>query len=336
MNTGIVTLSRPNMVAMKGSRITIRSYVNIRLSNIKNSTIAGDLKALDSYREEVDQRGNDLLRKMIDLSDSSSVVNALSYLASVDRNADPSAFSAYEQNLSSVLTDKQNDLLQWRNALNTAIFNLRTMSLTDNTYKLTELENTIATLGQIAKKESDGAHYEEMLKRVAVLQAAIEAYESETFLDKAKPVVDEIVKTVGSVVDSPATYKATLVKEGATVVSLILNIGNASVKYDDMVTLRGKLVVKINTRELAADVTDRDIKEHAHELEQLRSFEMLKGVKTEYVNEVQKVADSCTSFLDEVYSSTPLDAEGIANRFNLHAPLLNAYASDLFNQWLRV
>ncbi|MBV4453144.1 MULTISPECIES: alpha-xenorhabdolysin family binary toxin subunit B [Pseudomonas] len=336
MNTGIVTLSRPNMVAMKGSRITIRSYVNIRLSNIKNSTIVGDLKALDSYREDVDQRGNDTLRKMIDLSDSSSVVNALSYLTRVDRNADPGAFSAFEQNLNSVLTDKQNDLLQWRNTLNTAVFNLRTMSLTDNTYKLTELENTIATLRQIAKKESDGSHYDEMLKRMATLESAIEAYESETFLDKAKPVIDEVVKTVGSVVDSPATYKATLVKEGATVVSLILNIANAAVKYDDMVTLRGQLAVKINTRELAADLTDRDIREHVHELEQLRSFEMLKGVKTEYVNEIQKVADSCTSFLDEVYSSTPSDAEGIATRFNLHAPLFQAYASDLFNQWLRV
>lgn len=336
MNTGTVALLRPNMVAIKECRITIRSYVNIRLSNIKSSTIAGDLKALDSCREDVDQRGNDTLRKMIDLSDSSTVVNALSYLANVDRNADPGAFSVFEQNLNSVLTEKQNDLLQWRNTLNTAIFNLRTMNLTDNTYRLTELETTIATLGQIAKKENDGSHYEEMLKRMAILETAIEAYESETFLDRAKPVLDEIVKTVSSVVDAPATYKATLVKEGATVVNLMLNIVNSAVKYGDMVTLRGQLAVKINTRELAADVTDRDIREHVHELGQLRDFEMLKGVKTEYVNEIQKIADSCTSFIDEVYSSTPSDAEGIANRFNLHAPLLHAYASDLFNQWLRV
>lgn len=324
----VTTFNTPNLITVKDCRDSINYYARIKLSLITIPALRTDLLALATNVNSVDQNANDILLKVGNVINTSDIEAALIDLGEMEG----SVLADYKRDLNTTLNTKKNALIALRDELFKSTYNLKTMSYASNNYRLQELSSTRANLKAIATLEKDEDHYDVMLEKKQALDLAIEAYDEESFYDKALPIlnqVDNVVKASGS----PATFKKELLKEGVQAVKTILQLTDAAIKHDDMLKARIQLIKQINERENRRNDIDMQIKGNFDETKQLLFYEKLHEPKAKYVTEIEKILESFDSFTKVVFSGS--DTVQIANRFVEHAPELKAYANRLYPAWLR-
>jgi len=333
MTTESLYLASPNMRIVKDCRDTIIYNTTIKLSNISNSTIRSDLAALAQYLRSVDQAVNNAIRKVIEVLKTDEVGDALSDYEDID---DPAVKQAYQNSLKQILTKIKEDIDRVKTEAQTPTFNLKTMSLTSNKNKLAELVTTNSNLQLISKTEKNEVYYDELLKQQYVLNESIKLFEGQSFFDRASPIIDQLENLANDASDSPANFKKTLTKEGIAIAKKVLKLVDDRIKYADMVMARLDIIKKIDERDKRADHVDQQIKACFEETTQLEEFEQLRDIKSEYVQEIEKIFASFNSFIDVVFSGTPTSTKDIADRFLANASPLRTYSERLFQEWLRV
>lgn len=333
MSTNSLNLARPNTLATKDCRESIIYNSTIRLSNISNSTLRSDLLALNENLRAIDQAINSSTRKIIEVLDPKEINEALSDLEGID---DKETLRAYEVDLKQIITKRKDDITRIRTEIQTPTFNFKTMSLTSNKNKLSELNATNSNLQNISKREKNEDYYDVLLKQKYVLDEAIKLFEGQSFFDKISPIIDQTGKIINESVNSPATFKKTLIQEGVSIVRTLLKLADSQIKYENMVTARRDIIMKISERDQRANNIDLEIKACFEETIKLQEFEQLRDTKSEYIQEVEKIIMSFSSFIDMVFSAPPTNPKDIAQRFIANAPQLRSYSEKIFLEWLRV
>jgi hypothetical protein len=315
-------------MAVKDCRGIITYYAKIKLSLIDNSALRTDLIALSTNLNTVDQNTNDILLKVGNIIDTSDIEAALEDV----KDLKDSVLDDYKSDLNATLNTKKNMLIALCNELAKPTHNLRTMSYASNTFRLEELTATRTNLQAIIQLEKDNEYYDVILQKKQALDLAIEAYDAESFYDKALPIINQVDKVVEAS-ESPATFKKELIKEGVTAAKNILRLADAAIKHDDMLKARIELIKKIKAADDRHDAIDSQLKANFNETQQILFFEKLRMPKTQYVAEVEKILGSFNSFTTIVFGCS--DVLETAKRFVEHAPDLKAYANSLWPFWLR-
>lgn len=322
-----MNLIKPNMMTVADCRAAIKYNANIKLSTFDINVLRTDLQALANYLQSVDQNANDVLRKLHDSLDTDTIAGAL------DDASEEDAPSEYAAELKTHLSNRSQGITRLRAELNTPLYTLETMNLTDNKYRIRELESTKTKLHSLATKENNEEQYDALLRKKKSLDQAIELYQGQTLYDRLKPVLDEVEKTVDAVADSPANYKKALIKQGVQATKALLTSLNAEVKYDDMCNAREELEKKITARKARKNSLADELYMYFNEINQLEDFESLRSIKEEYVTQVKHIIEAFDAFIKEVFTGT--DQNAIATRFVTSAPLFRTYADELFAKWLR-
>jgi hypothetical protein len=329
MNAIDMTLNVPSLNTVKDCREIINYYVKIKLSVINIPALESDLSTLANYLKQTDQNANDVLVKVANVLDTYDIQAALEDLSELC--GDP--LKAYQGDLYTSLNNKKNTLNALCNELSKSTQLMKTMSYTSNTYRRKELEDTRANLQAISKVEKDEFFYDVLLQKKQALDTAIEAYNAESFYDKALPIINQIDNVVAAS-ESPATFKKKLIKEGVEAAKTILKLADNALKYDNMVSARIELIKKINQIEGRADEIDKQLKSNFEALSQILAFDQLRNPKADYLTEVEKIIESYRTFIAVVFTGS--DPSEIARRFVEHAPALRDYANSLYPYWLRV
>ncbi|MGE8178954.1 hypothetical protein [Pseudomonas fluorescens] len=319
-----VNLIKPNPQAAKDCRNYISYYANIKLSHIENTTLKSDLQAVAKFQAELDQKINDVALSSIDLLKPDEVQTAL---------ADYDVSEEYKSDLKTIITQRKKDIIELRNTLYSKTFNLETMSYTSNQYRLDELRLTLVNLQDISKKEQDGTHYNTLLMQKYELDVAIDAVHKLSTLDKIKPIFDQALNTAKVILDRPADFKQKLIGQGVNLAGAIYKIAQEQVKYENMIDARNRIIKIIDARELRADDIDRQIKTCINEINNIKEYESIPAIKTQYLNEVKKVLTSFDLFIAAAFPST--EPKENSNSFIKHAPNFLAYTDTLFREWLR-
>ncbi|WP_223520991.1 hypothetical protein [Pseudomonas sp. GL-B-19] len=321
---GIVNLVQPNFLAAKDCRNYISYYANIKLINIANTTLNSDLQAVAQYQTGLDQVVNDVALSSIDLMKSDDIQNVLN-----DYDLAPE----YKNDLKVIVEQRKKDFLELRNTLQKKIFNLETMSYTSNQYRSDELRQTLNNLREIATKEKNVNHYNEILMQKYELDVSIDAIQRQSTIDKLTPIFNQVIETGKDILNYPAEFKKKLIGHGLDVTKSMLGVLKEQINLEDMVKARSNIIGYLNERELRSNDIDRQIKACVNEINDIKEYESIPTIKKEYLDEANKVLASFDSFSTAAFSNK--DPKETASSFLTHAPAFLTYTDTLFRTWLR-
>ncbi|SDV11687.1 alpha-xenorhabdolysin family binary toxin subunit B [Pseudomonas mucidolens] len=335
MSDSTVLLNAPNMMAVKDCREAIHYYAKIYLSDIDIESLRTDALALSRYVSEVDQDVNDLVLKVgsvMDVADVSSFLDDIQ-----DMSSDPDALADYKKELVKLLEEKKKILTDLRQALDDATYNMDTMSFTSNTFRLKELAATKENIKLNAKNENVGVEYDWLLQKKHALDVAIEAYDSKSIYDMAKPLLDQVEHLANAALNGPAEFKKDLVKEGIEAAKFILKSADDGIKHNDMLQARIQMIQKLAERDKINNEYDQRLKDNFEETRRITAFEDLRKPKKEYLDEVKKIIAALDSFIEMVFADVKDKdkAQEIAGGFVTHAPELVTYSRNVYLKWLR-
>lgn len=327
MTTANVVLVAPNLTALRECREVVNYYAPIKLSDTQFDVLRRDLGYLVEYMAATDQSTNSALGVAVSKLSVSAVQQAV---ADIEEQVGEDKESSKKE-LKVLLGKLKKDFEGLQGKIETPRYNLESMEYTGNSGRLQIFQDKVNSL-HAATKESDNGEYDVLLADKKVLDEAIKAYQATSFYDQLQLVIAEVDKIAQSS-DSPAEFKAKLIKNSVGLVNKLLGVADAEVKYNDMTKARSALAAQLKVFEDRNNDTDKKLKEYFHIIAEIKDFESLRAPKKQYVDEVKKIVDSFDSFISVVFAgSVPEDQ---AQRFMTHAPAFKSYVESIIGKWLR-
>lgn len=324
-------LPQPDLEVIRVSRAEINHHV-IALGNIYLPVLKDELSGLRKEISLTDEQTLSLLTEVPTVLENEEINILLSAISKLTEHASTeeskAAITAFAKEVSGLIDQSVSAVKQYASDLDDRVTNLNAVMLSDNNDRVLELEQSIEATKKLLTVEVDAVAALEA--SAELLKAAINEMEKLTFFDRLKPLVESLQELTKIDPKNPALGS---IQAGITGVNNILELASDGVNYTHVIEARSMIQARQKERRnKILDLEDR-IETSSTRIQQLTTAGGLDDHKARYVQEITKIGQALSTFVN---SNLPNSAEVVAQRaerFAIQANALGTYLNTLRKAW---
>ena len=213
-------------------------------------------------------------------------------------------------------------------ALNNNLTNLKAVTLSDNQYRIKELETSISNATPYIPEEKGAIARLE--KNESELTAAIKLIEATDTFSVIKEFLLTAEKLAGLNLSAP---QVELVKAGITAAGKILNLISDRIKYVDLIKARSEIQKRLDDRRRNLARINQDIQTLQNHKNQLEEFQSVQTPRESYTQELSILADAINKFLKITKYDRAEDLDSVVKRFIEQSDIFMEHLNSLHGQW---
>lgn len=329
------TYALPDLGRVRESREAIRYQAIIGSANLYIKALSDELISLSGAVNDLDQTAANSITSAITALDTDDLNENLQALASFKGSESTAqvenARKRYSQLVTQLIKLSTEQITTLHSKLKDAVFGVQSIIISNNSNRLDELA--------AAKLKLDQEHGAEQIPLVelrddeAVLNLAIKAFEKLTFIDRIKPLLEQLKAMIGN---KPKTPEAAALEAGLIVANKFLDEANELIKYKDLVNARQIIQTRIVQREERVMSLAKQMRENDDKTRQLNDTQKVLPHRQAYVSETTKLTNALSDFLRAVSpSSANNDLLTHGELMLEHSQTLRDYMHQLQGRWLR-
>lgn len=329
-----LSYTAPNMSVIRNSRITIRYQALTGSADLYIEALRNELVKLNAAITDTDLIAHKTITTAIinlDTATLNETLEALTTLSTGDMNPSTrNAIEVYTKIARQLISQCTDNLGTAQTELSHALYNVRYSPISDNQFKIAELAQAREVLATERDKEIPPV--EKLLDDEKVLNEAIRLFQSLSFIDRVKPLLEQLTGMIGT---QPETPQTAAMKAGVLVANKFLDEANELIKYQGLITARTTLRVRLVERQgrlssLVSQISDNDKK-----AKQLNDTKKVIEPRDSYVNETSNIVEALSLFLEAINEDTGDDLVRKGRHLISQAKPLASYLANLKGQWLR-
>ncbi|MCS3839354.1 hypothetical protein HNR03_003965 [Pseudomonas sp. JAI111] len=323
-----------DMSVIRNSRITIRYQALTGSADLYIEALRNELVKLNAAITDTDLIAHKTITTAIinlDTATLNETLEALTALSMGDMNPSTrNAIEVYTKIARQLISQCTDNLGTAQTELSHALYNVRYSPISDNQFKIAELAQAREVLATERDKEIPPV--EKLLDDEKVLNEAIRLFQSLSFIDRVKPLLEQLTGMIGT---QPETPQTAALKAGVLVANKFLDEANELIKYQGLITARTTLRVRLVERQgrlssLVSQISDNDKK-----AKQLNDTKKVIEPRDSYVNETSNIVEALSLFLEAINEDTGDDLVKKGRHLISQAKPLASYLANLKGQWLR-
>ncbi|MHC8324869.1 alpha-xenorhabdolysin family binary toxin subunit B [Pseudomonas sp. LB1P83] len=322
------------MSIIRDSRETIRYQAIIGSADLYIEALRNELLKLNAEITATDLVASKTLTSAIISLETSALnetLEALTTLSTAEVNAQTkNAIESYTKiatQLISMCTDKLDEA---QTELSHAIYSVRYSSISNNRFKIAELAEAREVLAIELGKEQPPV--DKLLEDEKVLNDAISLFESLSFIDRLKPLLEQLVGMIGN---QPETPQTAALKAGLAVANKFLDEANALIKYQDLIKARTTLRVRLKDRQGRVDSLVTQMSDNDKKVKQLNDTKKVIAPRDSYADETSNIVEAVSLFLETITEGAGNDVVKKGQKLIAQAKPFTRYLENLKGQWLR-
>src|SRR5476649_2395336 len=315
----------PDFALVRDSRESIRYQSIVGSSNLYIKALSNELVGLNAAVSSTDQLVANAITSAITVLETEDLQENLEALAVLNaREADASVknaikiYSKTANQLMELCTDQISNL---HSTLQIGVFNVQSITISNNRFRLAELADKQVSLDKELSAEQ--VPLNALRGDEDILNEAIKVFEKVSFIDRLKPLLEQLTALIGN---KPETPETAAMKAGLIVANKFLDEANELTKYRDLLKTRQIIQTRIDQRQ--ERITSLKTR-------QLNDTQKVVPHREVYVREAGKLVDSLAAFLKAVMPSRNEDMLSIGNRLIEHCQALRAHMNVLQGRWMR-
>ncbi|WP_219064308.1 alpha-xenorhabdolysin family binary toxin subunit B [Pseudomonas sp. UMAB-08] len=324
-------LSQPDLEVVRVSRAEIDHHV-IALGNIYLPVLKEKLQALRKEISLTDEYTLNVLTGVPVRLESEGMGVLFTSIEKLSKEVPAeeikAAIEEYTNELSGLMDQSVSAVKQYASDLDDRVTNLNAVMLSDNNDQMLELEQSIEATKNLLTVEVGAIAALEATAEL--LKAALDDMEKLTFSDKLKPLVESLQELTKIDPKNPALGS---IQAGITGVKNILDLASDGVNYTHMIEARSVVQERLKGRRKKVLDLEDQIETSSTRIQQLTTVGGLDNHKARYVQEITKIGQALSTFVN---SNLPNSAEVVtqrAERFAIQAKALGTYLHTLRKAW---
>ncbi|MGV8862301.1 MAG: alpha-xenorhabdolysin family binary toxin subunit B [Pseudomonas sp.] len=324
-------LPQPDLEIIRVSRTEINHHV-IALGNIYLPVLRDELLGLRKEISLTDEYTLSVLTGVPIALENEEVSTLLNAIDTLNKQApteeSKAAIAEYANEVSGLMDQSVSTVKQHASDLDDRVTNLNAVRLSDNKYRLLELEQSVETSHALLTVEREALAALEA--NAELLKAAINEMEKLTLFDKLKPLVESLQELTKIDPKDPALGA---IQAGITGVKNILGLASDGVNYTHLIEARSVVQEHLKGRRKKVLDLEDQIETSSTRIQQLTTAGGLDDHKARYVQEITKIGQALSTFVN---SNLPNSAEMVAQRaerFAIQANALGTYLNTLRKAW---
>ncbi|MHA3734767.1 alpha-xenorhabdolysin family binary toxin subunit B [Pseudomonas sp. Eth.TT006] len=324
----------PDLARLRESREAIRYQAIIGSANLYIKALSDELINLNAAVSDLDQAAANIITSAITVLETDDLEDNLQALAAL-KGAEPTpqvenAIKGYMRIATSLISLSTERIATWHRELKNSVFAMQSIVISNNRFRLEELAT--------ARLRLDHEHSAEQIPLTVlrddegVLNAAIAQFEKLTFIDRIKPLLEQLKAMIGN---KPITPEAAALEAGLIVANKFLDEANELIKYKDLVNARAIIQTRIVQREERVKSLARQLQENDTKTRQLTDTQKVLPHRDAYVGEVTKLTSALELFGKAIKSSSRGDLLAQGEKVLEHSETLRDYLNALKGRWLR-
>ncbi|WP_445179796.1 alpha-xenorhabdolysin family binary toxin subunit B [Pseudomonas sp. McL0111] len=324
----------PDLGRVRESREAIRYQAITGSANIYIKALGDELISLNAAVNELDQAAANAITSAITALDTDDLSENLKALADIKRE-EPSdqtknARELYSQVVTQLIKLCTGQISTLHSALKNRVFDVQSITISNNRFRLEELAAAKVNLDR--EYSAEKIPLDELKGDEAVLNLAITEFEKLTFIDRIKPLFEQLKALIGN---KPKTPEAAALEAGLVVANKFLDEANELIKYKDLISARKIIQTRLVQREERVMSLAKQIRENEDKSHQLNDTQKVLPHREAYVSETNKLTDALSAFLGAI---TPSANDELSTRGELmleQSQALRDYMHQLQGRWLR-
>lgn len=321
----------PDMKNTKESREAL-NYKIRTLSTIYLPVLREQLKSL---QEEINSTDEQALSTLT-LIPTVLPIEEIQYFHTAIENLKPGtptpeqqeAIDSFYKEIKTLIESGTSETLKLLNALNNNLTNLKAVTLSDNQYRIKELETSISNATPYIPEEKGAIARLE--KNESELTAAIKLIEATDTFSVIKEFLLTAEKLAGLNLSAP---QVELVKAGIAAAGKILNLISDRIKYDDLIKARSEIQKRLDDRRRNLARINQDIQTLQNHKNQLEEFQSVQTPRESYTQELSILADAINKFLKITKYDRAEDLDSVVKRFIEQSDVFMEHLNSLHGQW---
>jgi len=238
------------------------------------------------------------------------------------------AIDSFYEEINALIKAGTSDVSTNATTLNNNLANFKAVTLSDNQYRIKELEASISNISpHIAELESD---IEKLKTDESELNGAIKLIEATDTFSLIKELFLTAEKLAGLNLSTP---QVELVKAGITAAGKILNLISDRIKYGNLIEARRQIQARLDDRRQNLARINQDIKTLQGQKNQLVEFQSVETPREAYANEISTLADAIDKFLEINEHDAADDFSSVVKLFIEQSNIFTKHLKNLRQEW---
>lgn len=324
----------PDFTLIRDSRESIRYQSIIGSANLYIKALSNELVGLNAAVSSTDQLVANAITSAITALESEELHENLEALAVLTgREADEgvkNAIKMYSKTANQLMEMCTDKIAQLHTQLQNGVFNVQSITISNNRFRLAELADQ--QVGLDKELIAEQLPLDTLRGDEDILNEAIKVFEKVSFIDRLKPLLEQLTTLIG---DKPETPETAAMKAGLIVANKFLDEANELTKYRDLLKARQIIQTRIDQRQARVTSLKAQLRDVHDKTRQLNDTQKVLPHQQVYVREAGKLVDSLAAFLKAVMPSRNEDMLTIGNRLIEQCHALRAYMNVLQGRWMR-
>ncbi|WP_223454139.1 MULTISPECIES: alpha-xenorhabdolysin family binary toxin subunit B [unclassified Pseudomonas] len=321
----------PDMKKIKESR----EALNYKIRTLSTIYLPVLREQLDSLQEELNSTDKQALSSLTLIPTALPIEEIQRFHTTIEKlkletptPEQQEAIDSFYKEIKTLIEGGTSETLKLFIALDNNLTNLKAVTLSDNQYRIKELETSISDATPYIPEEERAIA--RLVKDESELNEAIKLIEAtDTFsLIKEFFLTAERLATLN--LSAP---QVELVKAGITAAGKILNLISDRIKYDNLIQARSQIQKQLDDRRRNLARINQDIKILQDQKNQVEEFQSVQTPRESYTQELSVLADAINKFLELTEHDGNDDLESVVKRFIEHSDIFRKHLKSLRGQW---
>ena len=321
----------PDMNKIYKSREEL-NYKIRTLGNLYLPVLAEELKGLEKEINITDAQALKAITLIPSALQTSEIQQYYTIIENL-KNENPTseqkeAIDSFYGEIKSLIGNSTTETLKLFTELNNSLTNLQAVTLSDNQYRINELDTSILKISpQLSEEESA---IERLVTDEAALNEAIKIIEAIDTFSLIKDAFLSLEKLAALNLSAP---QLELVKAGIGAAGKILDLVSNAIKYDNLVTARRQTQTKLDNRRLNLAGIKKELKTLEDRKFQLLELQAIKNPRETYTHEISTLTESVEKFLQINSYEASDDLHAVVKRFIEQTNVFVAHLNSLRKEW---
>jgi hypothetical protein len=325
---------QPDLGRIKESREAIRYQAIIGSANLYIKALSDELISLNAAVNDLDLTAANSINSAITALDTDDLSENLQALANLKLDASnaqaENARKQYSQTVTQLIKLCTEQMTTLHASLHNGVFGVQSITISNNRFRLEELATAKLSLDR--EYSAENIPLAQLKDDEAVLNLAITEFEKLTFIDRIKPLLEQLKAMIGN---KPKTPEAAALEAGLIVANKFLDEANELIKYNDLIKARQIIQTRLDQREERVATLSKQLRDNDDKARQLSDIQKVVPHQQTYVSETGKLTDALSAFLGAVMAAPNEDVLLRGERMLEHSQALRDYLTPLQGRWLR-
>ncbi|WPN47920.1 MULTISPECIES: alpha-xenorhabdolysin family binary toxin subunit B [unclassified Pseudomonas] len=324
---------KPNIKLIKDNREAL-NYKIRTLSTIYLPVLAEQLNALQQEINLTDKQALSALT-LISTAFSTTEITDLHNITETLRLKAPTpeqeeAIKIYYKEIKSLIESGTVSTSKHLSTLNNNLINLKAVTLSDNEYRIKELETSINNNAPYIPEEEQVIA--QLKKEETHLNEAIKAIEAIDTFSLIKGVLLTAEQLTSLNLSAP---QVELIKKGLAAAGKILDLISDQLKYDNLIQARRKIQERLDDRRSNLNRFIEDVKNLQIQKNQLLEFQSVQALREIFTQEMSVLVDAIDKFLELTAPDGTDGLEVFIKRYIEQSGIFMKHLKSIREEWQR-